>query len=294
MTVSLLAAALAIGCALAFSVADLLRKMLAERMRPLPLLVAMSAGMAPFFLGWWVWQGGGGGPGAAYWLPGLGSVVLNLAANLAFLEAVRIAPLSLTIPVLSLTPVFTTLLAVPLLGEVPSGRQLAGVVLVVAGVLWLNSGAGEGAALGRLWRSLGRERGSQLMAATALLWSLAMPLDKMALAASGAPFHGLALNSGVALGALLVLAGRGRLADLGRLRGRWGVLILLIVVGAAALVLILLAISETWIGFIETMKRGLGSFMAVVWGRLFFAEAVTARKLVAVGVIAAGVALIVW
>lgn len=293
MTVSLLAAALAVGCAVAFSVADLLRKMLAERMRPLPLLVAMSAGMAPFFLGWWIWQGAAG-PGPGYWLPGVGSALLNLAANLAFLEAVRIAPLSLTIPVLSLTPVFTTLLAIPLLGEVPSVRQLAGVVLVVAGVLWLNAGAGEGATLGRLWRSLARERGSQLMAATALLWSLAMPLDKMALAVSGAPFHGLALNVGVALGALAVLAGRGRSGDLRRLGGRWGLLTLLVVVGVVALVLILLAISETWIGFIETMKRGLGSFMAVVWGRLFFAEAVTARKLVAVAVIAAGVALIVW
>ena len=104
----------------------------------------------------------------------------------------------------------------------------------------------------------------------------------------------MALNGGVALGALLVLAGQGRTAELRRLRERWGVLLLLIVVGAVALVLILLAIAETWIGFIETMKRGLGSFLAVVWGRLFFAEAVTARKLVAVAVIAAGVALIVW
>ena len=293
MTVSLLAAALAIGCAVAFSLADLMRKMLAERMRPLPLLVAMSAGMAPFFLAWWIWQGAAG-PAAGYWLPGLASAALNLAANLAFLEAVRIAPLSLTIPVLSLTPVFTTLLAIPLLGEVPSARQLAGVLLVVGGVLWLNAAAGDGAVLRRLWRALRRERGSALMAATALLWSLAMPLDKMALAASGAPFHGLMLNAGVALGALLVLAGRRQLSELRRLAGRWGLLALLIGVGALALVLILLAISETWIGFIETMKRGLGSFMAVVWGRLFFAEPVTARKLVAVAVIAAGVALIVW
>ena len=292
MTVTLLAAGLSIGCAVAFSVADLLRKLLAEQVRPLPLLVAMSAGMAPFFLAWWAWQGGGG-PTAAYWLPGLSSAALNLLANLAFLEAVRIAPLSLTIPVLSLTPVFTTLLAVPLLGEVPSARQGAGVVLVVAGVLWLNA-RGGGSALGNLWRSLLHERGTQLMAATALLWSLAMPLDKMALAVSGAAFHGLALNSGVALGALAVLATRGRVGELRGLAARWSLLTWLILVGAIALVLILLAIPLTWIGFIETMKRGLGSFMAVVWGRAFFGEPVTARKLAAVAGIAAGVALITW
>ena len=293
MTVTVLAATLTIGCAVAFSLADLLRKLLAERARPLPLLLAMSAGMAPVFLVWWLWQGGGG-PGAGYWLPGLGSVILNLLANLAFLQAVRIAPLSLTIPVLSLTPVFTTLLAIPVLGEVPSSRQLAGVVLVVAGVLWLNSGAGRGVSLGNLWRSLWHEKGSQLMVMTALFWSLAMPLDKIALAASAPPFHGLALNAGVAAGALLVLAARGQTGELRRLSAHGGLLALIVIVGAVALVLILLAIPLVWIGFIETMKRGLGSFLALVWGRLFFAESVTGRKLVAVAVIAVGVALISW
>ncbi len=293
MTVSIYAAVLTIGCAIAFSIADLMRKLLAERLRPLPLLVAMSAGMAPFFLIWWVWEGGGG-PAAGYWLPGLGSALLNLVANLAFLEAVRIAPLSLTIPVLSLTPVFTTLLAIPMLGEVPSTRQLAGVTLVVVGVLWLNLGVAEAASPGSLLRSLWREKGSQLMVVTALFWSLAMPLDKLALAASGPPFHGLALNGGVAVGALLVLAAGGRLGELRRLGSHRGLLTLLVIVGAVALVLILLAIPQTWIGFIETMKRGLGSFMAVVWGRIFFGEGVTRRKLVAVAVIAAGVALITW
>ena len=74
----------------------------------------------------------------------------------------------------------------------------------------------------------------------------------------------------------------------------WALLSLLVVIGAVALVLILLAITQTWIGFIETMKRGLGSFLAVLWGRLFFAEKVTGRQLAAVGLIAAGVALISW
>ena len=293
MTVSFAAVILTVGCAIAFSVADLQRKLLAERVRPLPLLVAMSAGMAPFFLVWWIWQGAGG-PAAGYWLPGLSSVLLNIVANLAFLEAVRIAPLSVTIPVLSLTPVFTTLLAIPMLGEVPSSRQLAGVALVVAGVLWLNLGTAERGSPGSLFHPLLRERGSQLMVVTALFWSLAMPLDKLALASSGPAFHGMALNGGVALGALVVLAGRRRLGELRRLAGHWRLLTWLVVVGAVALVLILLAITQTWIGFIETMKRGLGSFLAVIWGRWFFGEVVTGRKVVAVAVIAAGVALITW
>jgi drug/metabolite transporter (DMT)-like permease len=293
MTVTLTAVLLVVGCAVAFSLADLLRKLLAQRLPALPLLVALSVGMAPVFLAWLPWDAGGG-PAAGYWLPGMASAGLNLVANLAFLVAVGIAPLSLTIPVLSLTPVFTTLLAIPLLGEVPSGRQLAGVALVVAGVFWLGFGAAEGGSAGERLRALARERGSALMALTALCWSLAMPLDKLALAVAGPAFHGLALNLGVGLGALAVLAARGRAGELRRLAGQAPALLALVAVGAVALVLILLAILETWIGFVETMKRGIGSFLAVVWGRLFFAEPVTAAKLAAVAAIAAGVALIVW
>lgn len=293
MHVTFLAAVLTIGCAFAFSLTDLLRKLVTQRARPLPLLTVMSAGMAPFFFAWWIWQGSAG-PAPSYWLPGVTSAALNLVANLAFLEAVRIAPLSVTIPVLSLTPVFTTLLAIPMLGEVPSARQLGGVALVVAGVVWLHAAGGRGASVANLWRSLWHERGSQLMALTALLWSVAMPLDKLALAAAGAPFHGLALNLGVAAGTLVVLASRGRTGELRRLGAHWPLLSLLVLVGGVALVLILLAITETWIGFIETMKRGLGSFLALVWGRLFFGEPIAGNKLVAVALIAAGVALISW
>ena len=83
-------------------------------------------------------------------------------------------------------------------------------------------------------------------------------------------------------------------ASLGQLRGHWGLLALIVFVGAIALVLILLAIPLVWIGFIETMKRGLGSFLALIWGRAFFGEPVTGRKVAAVAAIAAGVALIMW
>ena len=72
-------------------------------------------------------------PTSEYWLPGLTSVGLNWVANLAFLRALALSPLSVTIPLLSLTPVFTALLAIPLLGETPTALQSAEILAVVAG-----------------------------------------------------------------------------------------------------------------------------------------------------------------
>ena len=132
MTIPTLAVVLVLACALAFSGADIFRKLLASWMRPVPMLLGLAGGMAPFFVAWHLLEGGAP-PTAGYWAPGLASTLINVAANLAFIEAVRRSPLSLTIPLLSLTPVFTSLLAIPLLGEAPSSRQWLGIGAVVVG-----------------------------------------------------------------------------------------------------------------------------------------------------------------
>ena len=282
---------LALGSAVAYSALDLVRKLLSTRARPTPLLFYMTAGAVPIFLVWVLSQEAYQ-VALGYWLPGGISVVLNIGANLAFLEAVRISPLSVTIPLLSLTPVFTALLAVPILGEYPTPLQMAGVVIVVVGAFRLGMVTGaEGPALG-FWRALVHEKGCPLMALTALLWSLAMPLDKIAIAASSTPFHALALNAGVALGVLVVLAMQGRLGELTGLRREAGLLALSVVVSAVALALLLVAITQIWVGLVETLKRGVGSLLALFLGSVFFGERTTPQHLLAVVLMVTGVALI--
>jgi drug/metabolite transporter (DMT)-like permease len=128
------------GCALAWSLYDLNRKALVERISPTPLLVLLTAGQAPLLGAWALAEGGGLGPG--YLLPATGSIALNLVANVAFVHAFRVAPLSVAVPLLSLTPALATLASIPLLGEVPTARQMAGVAAVVAGAVLVNLPAG--------------------------------------------------------------------------------------------------------------------------------------------------------
>jgi multidrug transporter EmrE-like cation transporter len=47
-----------------------------------------------------------------------------------------------------------------------------------------------------------------------------------------------------------------------------------------------------FVGTIETLKRGIGNFMALVSGWVFFREAVTLPKVLALTVMAVGVGLI--
>lgn len=281
---------LVLACSVAWALLDTLRKRLMDAGIPgMPLLVLLAAGQLPV-LGLWAASHGGHHLDSGYLLPGLGSVALNILANLAYLEAMRIAPLSLTVPLLSLTPVLTTLLAVPILGQVPSGRQIVGIVLVVLGALALRPRARTASA--GFWRRVAHERGSLLMLVVAGAWSLAMPLDRLALESASPPLHALALNAGVALGALAMLSLRGRTRELAAVSRTPVVMTATLLVAAAAIGLQLLAILQVAVGLVETIKRGVGSGLALLLGRLVFGERIAPRSIAAVAVMSAGVALI--
>jgi uncharacterized membrane protein len=290
MSIPLLPLLLVIASSLCWAGFDLLRKLLVEKVSPVALVFLLTTASAPLFAAWTL-ASGASSPAAGYWAPAVASVLLNVFANLCLLEGMRIVPLSVSVPLLSLTPVFAALLAIPLLGERPSLAATAGILLVIAGAIWLHwqpRAAREAAGPERRLRL----RGALLVALTSLFWAMTIPLDKLAVARAAAPFHGTVLNSGVAAGVLLVLLGRSRLGDLARVRRVPGVFVLALLVSCLALGLQLLALPLMFVGTIETLKRGIGNFMALVSGRLFFGEAVTAPKVLALAVMAMGVWLI--
>lgn len=292
MSIPLTALLLALASSLGWSGFDLLRKLLVERVPPVALVFLLTAGSVPLFTAWMLVDGVAP-PAPGYVWPALGSVLLNLVANLLFLQGMRVAPLSVTVPLLSLTPVFAALLAVPLLGEHPSMADAAGILLVIAGAIWLNwprrqEGPREDGEPGRREKI----RGALLVALTAFFWSLTIPLDKMAVERAPVPLHGVVLTAGVAIGVLAVLLVQGRVADLAAIRRVPGLLPLALVVSTAALAFQLLALPLMLVGTIETLKRGIGNFMALVSGRIFFGEAVTVPKVLAVLLMAVGVGLI--
>lgn len=290
-----LAALVVVACALAWSSFDLVRKVLLERVEALPLVFALTSLQVPLFALWVGLDGGGGfraGAGAGYLPPAGLSVLLNVVANVLFVTAIKVSPLSLTIPLLSFTPVFTTVLAVPMLGEVPGGWEVVGIVLVVVGALGLHMAPGRGPNPIEMARAFVRERGSVMMAGVALLWSVTPPLDKLAITRSSPAFHGLVLSVGVAVGLGAILAARGGLGQL-RTLGRRPVLFgLAVVASAGALALQLLAIQMVFVSLVETVKRGLGNAGAAAAGAWILREAVGVWQWAAVALMGAGVALI--
>jgi drug/metabolite transporter (DMT)-like permease len=285
------ALALTLASSLSWAGFDVVRKLAVQRMDARALLVWMSVGQLPL-LAVWAALGAPMAVDSGYLWPGIGAVALNAAASLLYLESVRIAPLSTTIPLLGLTPALSTLAGAVMVGELPRERSALGIALVVAGAFSLNARASD---LSRPWRilgSVGRERGSALMACVAVLWSVSPVVDKLALRHASVVVHAFAQVAGVALVMAAVLAARG---ELGRLRDaaqHRPLLAAAIVVGVLALVTQLQALRLVLVSVFEAIKRAIGMSLSVLSGRVLFGEPITLVKLGAVGAMTAGVALL--
>lgn len=297
MPENLAATLLLIACPLAWAAFDVVRKGLAGIGRAMPVTFAITAVQLPVVLTWAVVEvvGSGGAriPPMAYWPPGLGALIVGVFGTLAFQQAVRLSPMSATVPLLSLTPAFSAVLGALLLDEVPSPRQWLGIVITVVGALLVNASPGEGLRPARLLRDLRAEPGSAFMIAAALLFSLAPLFDKQALRHVPLAVHAAIVIAGmfVALGGRLIATRRW--GEMRAITVRYGLLMAGGATSLLAFVLQLAAVQVVWVGLLETAKRSVGATAALVLGVAFFGERATVLRVVAVALLASGVGLVV-
>ena len=221
------------------------------------------------------------------------SVALNIVANLLFLRAVQISPLSLTTPYLAFTPVFSALAAYLTIGQEPTGWGIAGIGTVCLGAFFLNPGQTEAGILAPL-KALWDERGSLYMVVVALLWSVTPVVDKEAAAMTSPMWHTLVLALGIGLGLVGWRLARDRRAAelLDELRSMRGWLIAGGFFLVGAMVLQLASYEFIKIAYVETLKRAVGVLGAILAGWILFEEKDIARGLGGALVMAAGVAMI--
>ena len=131
-----------------------------------------------------------------------------------------------------------------------------------------------------------------MMVLVALCWSLAMPLDKLALGHADVATHGFVLNAGVAGGVLGFLVLTRRLADLRTAKRGWGLLLVSIVISVLGLALLLMSLAYLWVAVAETVRRAVGSIAALAIGRWVFHEPITTPKVLGIVLMSLGVALI--
>jgi drug/metabolite transporter (DMT)-like permease len=180
--------ALTVLSGLCWSLFDAGRKELTTHLRPWTLLTAIMAGQALCYvpllftepLAW---------PTPDYLRVGLMAVFFNVGASVLFLLSVKRAPLSVTVPMLSFSPVFASIGGWLFLKEVLQVNQWVGIGLIVAATILFalsDTSDNTGAHSRRdVWVGMG------FMLAVAFLFALIPLTDKVCLQYAGNVVHGM-------------------------------------------------------------------------------------------------------
>jgi drug/metabolite transporter (DMT)-like permease len=217
---------------------------------------------------------------------------LEIIAMIFYIKALKLSPLSLTLPFLSLTPIFLIVVPYLLLGEKISLLGAAGVLCIAAGGYTLNIKDFKKGVL-EPFAAISKEKGSVYMIIVALIFSFTSSLGKRAIEHSSPIFFGVSYIAAVVLAFAPIALYKGR--DELKLLFRNGAIRASILPGMLHSVMIIshmIAMSMTKVAYMISVKR-LSLLIGVFYGYLFFKESSIKERLSGAVLMLAGFVLIV-
>jgi drug/metabolite transporter (DMT)-like permease len=223
-----------------------------------------------------------------FWIALLVGGGLNILATLLYVRAISLSDLSITLPLLSFTPVFLLITSPVMVGDIPNLSGYAGVFLIFAGSYLL--GVKDRSTIISPFKAIVKEPGARLMLLVALIWSVAANMDKIGVMATSPFFWAVCVQSFISLGLTIVLFFK-RSALRGRAGGNLKILILIGFFTGAGFVFQMTAIQTGLVPYVIAIKR-ISIIMGVLIGGLYFMEKDLKTRITAAAVMLAGVFLI--
>lgn len=201
----------------------------------------------------------------------LSALPLEIITIFLYIKALKSSPLSLTLPFLSLTPLFLIFSSSLIAGETISVLAGAGIMLIVTGGYMLNIST---ARIGLLepFRAITKEKGSLYMIVIAFIYSITSSLGKVAIEHSSPLFFGITYFT------VLVIVTAPLSLWLGRknikkffLEGNYKRLFIAGLFYGLMIVFHMLSLDLTKISYMISVKR-LSLLIGVIYGHIFFKE----------------------
>ncbi len=98
---------------------------------------------------------------------------INAVTTILYIKAIKVSDLSLTVPLVALTPLFMLLTSPLIVGEYPNFFDYIGILLIVTGSYLLNIKEKSQGYLAP-FKALLKEPGPKMMLIVAFLWSIAI------------------------------------------------------------------------------------------------------------------------
>lgn len=231
-------------------------------------------------------------PGPVFYKAFALSLPFEILAFVLYTKALMVSPLSLTLPFLSLTPVFLIFVSYGILGEEVSLQGGMGIVILAAGSYMLHLHQMR-KGIFEPFRAIFREKGSVYMLFVALIYSMTSSLGKMAIEASSPLFFGTTYF--IALTLLFIpvalFMGRGEISRFVRNKQYKG----LVLPGIFYSIMIashMIAISLTKVAYMISLKRT-SVIIGVVYGYILFREKNMKQRLTGAIIMLIGFVMIV-
>ncbi len=224
-----------------------------------------------------------------FWLALLVGSGLNVLTTILYMRALQDSDLSVTVPMVSFTPVFLLITSPIMIGEFPDIYGILGVLFVVGGSYMLQVQKARLDPLGP-FKALFRDKGPRLMLLNAAIWSITANVDKVGIAHSSPFFWVVLTHTAITIGLLpfMLHYSPHRTHDL---KSKFGVLFPLGLVTSLALICQMAALTMTLVVHVIAIKR-VSTVLSVIWGAAFFKEEGFANRLGGVMIMLLGVLLI--
>ncbi|MEO0884810.1 MAG: DMT family transporter [Cyanobacteria bacterium J06648_10] len=244
----------------------------------LPILL-LNGGIPPIKPGFWLALLIGGG--------------LNILAFTLYIRAIKIADLSLTVPLVTLTPLFLLVTSPIIVNEQPTSADAIGVILLVVGSYVLNlpaSGEGRASSAFAPLLAMARNPGSRLMLCVAFIWSITSNFDKIGVVNSSPLLWAIALFAVIAAGMVPFVFLRRKSQGINKLLAQWKILGVTGGFNAIAITFQMLALTTAPVAQVIAVKR-MSALLSVLFGHFFFGEKGLRSRLAGAAIMVAGVVI---
>ena len=224
-----------------------------------------------------------------FWLALLIGGSINAVTALLYIKAIKLSDLSLTLPLIALTPLFMLVTSPLIVGEYPKFFDYIGIILIVAGSYLLNIKEKSKGYLAP-FKALLDEPGPKLMLIVALLWSIAANCDKIGVTNSYPIFWVFSLFGTMSVLLLPVLLYKTPNPERQILK-QLPMLAAMGFINAIGLIFQMQALTLTFVVRVIAIKRT-SVLMGVLFGHFIFQEKNIQERLLGAGIMIFGVLFI--
>ncbi len=226
---------------------------------------------------------------STFYIAILVAVPLDIIALSLYMKAIKVSPLSLTLPFLSLTPVFLIGTSYVILGERPDKSGFIGIVLVVIGAYLLNVHTINQGLLAP-FKTIAKEQGSVLMIIVAFVFSVGSCVGKIAVQHSDPIFFSVVYSFLLSFFFFLAMSFRTK-GFFSKVISRPVPFLLIGILITIMIITHMKAISIVEVAYMVSVKR-LSILFGVIYGVMFFKETNIKERLLGASVMVSGIIMI--